>query len=338
MSHAPQRHPILDFTRAAAGPSCTRMLAEMGAEVIKIEGAPSGDFVRGMSACTWRNDRSLYFVQQNRGKKSVCVNLKNPRGLALVAEFVPHVDAVVENFRPGVMEGLGFSYERLKEMKEDIILCSITGFGQKGPLSTKPGYDFIAQAYAGITSMIGEPDEPPYLPMTSMGDISTGVHGALAVVSAIHHRDRTGAGDHLDVALLDAYYHYHDANVHTYSASGGEKNPTRSGRHFDYLCPCGIFRANGGSVVIMAFLHHWPDLCRAMEREDLITDSTLRRRRRPPLAPQRSGHTRRELAAKLRRRRACRGTHGRQRRSVRPGSLGRRDHRASASPGAGDDP
>ena len=338
MSHALSDIRILDFTRAAAGPSCTRMLAEMGAEVIKIEGAPSGDFVRGMSACTWRNDRSLYFVQQNRGKKSVCVNLKNPRGLALVAEFVPHVDAVVENFRPGVMEGLGFSYERLKEMKEDIILCSITGFGQKGPLSTKPGYDFIAQAYAGITSMIGEPDEPPYLPMTSMGDISTGVHGALAVVSAIHHRDRTGAGDHLDVALLDAYYHYHDANVHTYSASGGEKNPTRSGRHFDYLCPCGIFRANGGSVVIMAFPPPLAGLVSGDGARRPDHRSTLRRRRRPPLAPQRSGHTRRELAAKLRRRRACRGTHGRQRRSVRPGSLGRRDHRASASPGAGDDP
>ncbi len=272
LDHALSDLRVLDLTRAAAGPACTRMLAEMGADVIKVEGAPGGDMIRHMAAMQFRNERSLYFVQQNRGKRSVCLNLHEPRGVALLAELVPQMDVVVENFRPGVMEGLGLGYERLCELKSDIILCSISALGQTGPLAQLPGYDFIAQAYSGITSMIGPPDDAPYMPAAAIGDISTGVHGALAVVAAVHHRNRTGEGEHLDVALLDAYYHYHDANVASYSGSEGKHQPTRSGRHVEYLSPCGIYRANGGSIVIMSFLHHWPDLCKAMGREEWIDD------------------------------------------------------------------
>ena len=261
---------ILDLTRAVAGPTCTRMLVEMGAEVIKVESAPGGDLTRAVSV--YKNDRSLYFVQQNRGKKSFCVNLKDPRGIALVAELVSQVDAVVENFRPGVMDAIGLGYERLRELKSDIILCSISAFGQTGPLAEKPGYDFIAQAYSGIMSMIGEPGKVPNLTGAAIGDASTGVHAALGIVSAIHRRDRTGKGDHLDVAILDAYYGYHDLNIHVYSGSEGEVEPTRSGPHYAAVCPAGVFHAPGGFVVIMAFLHHWPDLCRAMGRDDLVSD------------------------------------------------------------------
>lgn len=268
--HALSDLRILDLTRAVAGPTCTRMLVEMGADVIKVESAPSGDLARAISV--FKNDRSLYYMQQNRGKQSLCVNMKDPRGIALVAELVPQVDAVVENFRPGVMEAIGLGYERLREMKEDIILCSISTFGQTGPLAKTPGYDFIAQAYSGITSMIGEPGGVPNLPGAAIGDASTGVHGALAIMAAIHRRNRSGEGDHLDVSILDCYYSYHDANVHVYSGSKGEVNPTRQGAHFGYVCPAGVFNGNGGYVVIMGFLHHWPDLCRAMDREDLITD------------------------------------------------------------------
>jgi crotonobetainyl-CoA:carnitine CoA-transferase CaiB-like acyl-CoA transferase len=243
------------------------MLAEMGAEVIKVEPAPNGDMIRRISV--FRNNRSLYFVQQNRGKKSLCVNLRDPRGLALITELVPKVDVVVENFKPGVIAEMGLGYERLKEMRPDIILCSISALGQSGPLADKPGYDYIAQAYAGVTSMIGEPDDAPYIPLVGMGDVSTGVHAALAIVSALHYRNRTGEGQHLDVALLDVYYHYHEANVHTYSGSGGTIKPTRAGRHMTYACPAGVFRGKGGYLVIMALLHHWKDLCRAMGRPEL---------------------------------------------------------------------
>lgn len=259
---------ILDLTRAVAGPTCTRMMAEMGADVIKVEPTPKGDLTRAISV--FRNERSLYFVQQNRGKQSFCVNLRDPRGIALIAELATQVDVVVENFRPGVMEAMGLGYERLRELKSDIILCSISSFGQTGPLAHSPGYDFIAQAYSGITSMIGEPDRPPNMVGAAIGDASTGVHAAFAVVSAIHRRNRTGKGDHLDVAILDAYYNYHDSNVHVYSGSKGAVCPTRSGSHFAVVCPAGIFQGTGGYVVVMGFLHHWPDLCRAMGREDLI--------------------------------------------------------------------
>ena len=182
MDHLLSDLRVLDLTRALAGPSCTRMLVEMGAEVIKVEPAPGGDMVRGISV--FRNDRSLYYVQQNRGKKSLCVNLRNPQGLALLTELIPQVDVVVENFKPGVIANMGLGYERLKELKSDIILCSISALGQSGPLANTPGYDYIAQAYSGVTSMIGEPDDAPYIPLVGLGDVSTGVHAALAIVSA----------------------------------------------------------------------------------------------------------------------------------------------------------
>jgi crotonobetainyl-CoA:carnitine CoA-transferase CaiB-like acyl-CoA transferase len=259
---------VLDFTRALAGPSCTRMLAEMGADVIKIEAAPNGDLVRAVSRI--RNDRSLYIVQQNLNKRSLCVDLRDARGMQLITDLVPHVDVVVENFKPGVMKAMGLDYESLKRLKADIILCSISALGQSGPLSNKPGYDFIAQAYAGITSMIGNPDEPPYIPGVGLGDVSTGVHAALGVTSALLYRDRTGKGQHIDIGLVDVYYHYHEVGVHQYSGSNGEIKPSRTGRHISYVCPAGVFIGNDGYCVIMGFLHHWKDLCAAMERPDLV--------------------------------------------------------------------
>ena len=111
------------------------------------------------------------------------------------------------------MADMGLSYERLRELKSDVILCSISALGQTGPLAHKPGYDYIAQAYAGVTSMIGDEDEPPYIPLVGLGDVNTGVHGALVVLAALRHRDRTGRGQYLDVALLDVYYHFHEINV-----------------------------------------------------------------------------------------------------------------------------
>lgn len=259
---------VLDLTRALAGPTCTRMLAEMGADVIKVEPGPGGELSRYISK--FKNDRSLYYVQQNRGKKSVCLNLRDPRALALVKEIAAQMDVVVENFKPGVISDMGLGIEDLRKIKADSILCSISALGQSGPLSSKPGYDYIAQAYSGVTSMIGEPGEAPYIPAVGLGDVSTGVHAALAILAALRHRDKTGRGQHLDIGLLDVYYHYHEANVHAYSASGGQVSPTRPGRHIDYVCPAGVFRGNGGEVMIMGFLHHWKDLCAAMGRTDLV--------------------------------------------------------------------
>ncbi len=267
-SHLLSDLKVLDLTRALAGPTCARMLAEMGAQVIKVESAPAGDMTRQISHI--RNPRGLYYVQQNLGKKSLCVDLRDPRGMALVTSLIPKVDVVVENFKPGTLAAMGLGYERLREMREDIILCSISSLGQTGPLSHLPGYDFIAQGYSGITSMIGEADGTPYIPPVGMGDVGTGVHAALAVLAALRYRDRTGEGQQLDISLLDMYYHCQEVTVHQASASDGRLNPTRQGPHLNYLCPAGVFKANGGWVVIMAFQHHWKDLCAAMQRPDLV--------------------------------------------------------------------
>ena len=261
---------LLDLTRALAGPTATRMFSEMGAEVIKVESAPDGDLVRAVSKL--RNERSLYFVQQNLNKKSVCVDFRKPEGLALVRELVPHCDVVVENFKPGVISNMGMGYEDLKTLRKDIILCSISALGQTGPLSRQPGYDYIAQAYSGITSMIGEADEAPVLPSAAVGDISTGVTAAFGIAAALLNRSRTGEGQHLDIGILDCYYHYHEANVHQVSGSDGELSPTRGGRHVTYVCPAGIHHGTNGDVILMGFFHHWPDLCAAMQRPDLIDD------------------------------------------------------------------
>ncbi len=264
---------VLDLTRALAGPTCTRMFAELGADVIKVEAAPDGDMVRTMSKI--RNERSLYLIQQNLNKKSLCVDFRRPEGMALIRELVPHCDVVVENYRPGVMAKMGLAYDDLRELRDDIILCSISALGQTGPLSGKPGYDYIAQAYSGVTSMIGEKDEAPYIPLIAAGDISTGVTAAFGIAAALLNRSRTGEGQHLDIALLDCYYHYHEVNVHQYSGSNGEIKPMRCGRHLTYVCPAGVFKATKGHIILIAFLHHWADLCAAMGRPELVEEEAF---------------------------------------------------------------
>ena len=194
--HMLSGYRVLDLTRAVAGPTCTRMFAEMGADVIKIESAPDGEMSRAMSHI--RNERSLYTVQQCLNKRSVCVDLRSAEGMALLREMVPHCDIVVENFKPGVIAQMGLGYEVLKGLREDIILCSISALGQSGPLAGKPGYDYIAQAYSGITSMVGEPDQLPALTLAAIGDASTGVTAAFALAAALLDRHRTGQGQHLN--------------------------------------------------------------------------------------------------------------------------------------------
>ena len=152
---------VLDFTQYLAGPSCTRLLVEMGADVIKVEYPPYGDPVR--PSPPRRNGRSAYHVQQNRGKRSLSVDLTSSEGISLIEDLIPKVDIVVENYSPGVMERRGLGYDRLRQLNPRIIMASISGFGQSGPLSEKTAFDFIAQAYSGLMHMTGDPDGPPTL-------------------------------------------------------------------------------------------------------------------------------------------------------------------------------
>ena len=279
-AHVLDGYKVLDFTQFIAGPTVTRMMAQMGAEVIKVEIAPDGDRTRVLPLV--RDHRSGYFVQQNLGKRSLCLDVKNPAGLAILKALVAKVDVVVENFAPGAIARMGLDYETVRSLNPRIVMCSVSTFGQQGPLAHLPGYDFIAQAYSGITYMIGEADGPPYFPAAALGDVSTGVHAALAVVAALLHRERTGEGQYLDVALLDAYFHCHHTAIQMYSLSAGAIKPGRTGHHISYTAPCGIFKGHQRYIVIVAGVdHQFVQLCDAMGQPELAGDdrfSTNQRR------------------------------------------------------------
>ena len=265
---------ILDFTQYLAGPSATRLMAEMGAEIIKVEMAPYGDPSRAFPYR--KHKRSAYYVQQNRGKKSLCLDLKDERSQAVVRDLIRECDVLIENYAPGVIARLGFGWEQVRALNPRLVMCSISAFGQTGPLSHLSGFDYIAQAYAGVTSVIGEPDRPPSLPMLAIGDVTTGVHAACALGFALLDVHRTGVGQHLDISLLDCYFHQHEVNVQAYSASGGKIVPRRAGSHHYAVAPTGIFRGPEGYIMILALLHQWPVLCKAMGREDLIKDERFK--------------------------------------------------------------
>jgi CoA:oxalate CoA-transferase len=168
---------------------------------------------------------------------------------------------------------MGFDYESVRKLNPKIIMCSVSTFGQEGPLANDPGYDFIGQAYAGVTSLSGEEGGPHYPPMLAIGDVSTGVHALAAIACALLHRDRTGEGQYLDISLLDAYFHYHDVGVQSLSASHGEMKPKRTGLHYPVLCPAGMFKAKSGYIFVFAWLdHHWVKLCELMGRPELAGD------------------------------------------------------------------
>ncbi len=268
--HILDGYKIIDFTQYLAGPSATRLMAEMGADIIKVEIAPHGDPSR---AFPYRKDkRSAYFVQQNRGKKSLCLDIKNAQSKQVLTDLIKQCDVLIENFAPGVIGRLGFDWETVHKLNPKLVMCSMSAFGQSGPLSHLPGFDYIAQAYAGVTSVIGEPDKPPSLPMLGIGDVTTGVHACGALGYALLDVHRTGEGQLLDISLLDCYFHQHEMNVQAYSASKGKVVPRRSGSHHYAVAPTGIYRGPEGYIMILALMHQWPQMCKAMNREDMIED------------------------------------------------------------------
>ena len=261
---------VLDFTQYLAGPTVTRLMAEMGAHIIKVEQAPSGDPSRALPFI--KDGRSGYFVQQNRGKRSLCLDFAKPQALDLLHSLIPTVDIVVENYGPGVLEKRGLDYAALKKLHPKLIMVSISAFGRKSPLSHRVGYDLIAQAFSGIMHMTGEPDGPPQFVGLGMADVSSGVHAFAALGYALYYRDKTGVGQHIDLAMIDALYHMHEVNLQVHSLSGGAYVPQRTGAHHPLVCPVGTFKGPQGWIVILVLDRQWENLCQAMKRPELITD------------------------------------------------------------------
>jgi CoA:oxalate CoA-transferase len=276
---------VLDFTQFVAGPTCTRLLGEMGAEVIKVELAPNGDRVRADGLKSQKPEmkdstHSTYYLQHNHSKLSFAIDLKKPGAKEIVMAMIPNIDVVVENFAPHVIDRLGFSYADVKKIKPDIIMCSISMAGQTGPLSFKAGYDFIGQSYAGVTDGIGNVDEAPAMTTMAIGDVSTGVAAAMAIGFALLHRERTGEGQYLDASLLDTYFHMHEKTVPVVSLRGDKFRPTRSGSLHPDGGPTGTYRYRDGQYVMLTVPpHQWPQVVRAMGMPELATDPRFKNAR-----------------------------------------------------------
>lgn len=257
---------VIDFTWVLAGPHATKLLADMGADVIKIEPYETGANERNLPFQCNQNGvkQSSYSINVNRGKKSVCVNLKTPQGKQLVGDLIKKADIVVENYAPGVMERLGLDYESVKNFKEDIIYCSISCFGHWGPYSHKPGYDLIAQLASGWTTQNEEFQIAP----VSIGDTVASLHAALAIVSALHVRNGSGTGQNIDISMMDCLFSLHENGIPWYTmgeATGEEIAPPKSGRVHGGYAPYGIYKGKNGAVGIACLSENrWEPLVKAM--------------------------------------------------------------------------
>ncbi|MEQ9199873.1 MAG: CoA transferase, partial [Rhodospirillales bacterium] len=269
---------VLDITQFVAGPTCTRIMAELGAEVIKVEMAPLGDHGR-QSGLKARGDddrdcsQSTYFFQHNHSKKSLALDLKHPRGQEILKQLVPKVDVIVENFAPGVIGRMGLGYEELRKLNDRLVMCSISMAGQSGPLAGQPGFDYMGAAYAGMTSGIGEPDRGPVQMPVAIGDSATGVAAAMAVGFALLHRERTGEGQYIDCSLLDTYVHMQEDLIPRVGLRGAKAIPPRSGSQHPNGGPTGIFRAGDGRFLsIMVMPYQWKRMVEAMGMPELAAD------------------------------------------------------------------
>jgi crotonobetainyl-CoA:carnitine CoA-transferase CaiB-like acyl-CoA transferase len=263
---------VLDFSRVLAGPQLTQMLRDLGAEVIKVEQPGSGADERSMSPIV--NGQSGFFIMNNRGKKSITLNLKTEKAKGIVLDLARKADIVVENFKPGVMRSLGLTYESFSAVRPDIIMCSISTFGQEGPDSQRAGYDIVAQAMSGLMWMTGDPDRPPQRSGTSIGDVNAATFSLAAILAALYYRERTGKGQYIDMSLRDCLSAVIETAIPRYTMSGGQDKPGRSGVHHAQMAPYGVFYAGREDYIVLGALNDaiWGRLCRAMGHPEMIDD------------------------------------------------------------------
>jgi crotonobetainyl-CoA:carnitine CoA-transferase CaiB-like acyl-CoA transferase len=258
---------VIDLTRVLAGPFCTMMLADMGAEVIKVEEPGKGDDSRHFAP--FRNGESAYYMNLNRNKKGVTLNLKKGRDIFI--ELVKTADVLVENYRPGTMDRLGLGYETLKKINPRLVYGAVSGFGDTGPYRLRPGYDIIGQAMGGLMSTTGWPGGEPTRTGTAMGDVLAGLSVTIGILAALRHRDQTGCGQKVDVALVDSVVASLEVITQIYLTDG--HIPERIGNRYESTYPYDSFKANDGDVVVGAANDKlWQLVCQVIEQPDLQND------------------------------------------------------------------
>jgi formyl-CoA transferase len=260
---------VLDVTQVVAGSFCSLQLADLGADVLKVERVNGGDI--GRSNPPFVGGRSAYFSSVNRNKKSIALDLKSDEGREAFLRLAEAADVVVENYKPETMDRFGLGYEDVRAVNEEIVYCSISGFGQTGPYADHPALDIVAQAMAGTASITGPSDGKPYRAGIPIADVAGAMYGAQSVLAALRQRDKTGEGQHLDVSMTDGMISW--LTVRAGWTFGNEQAYPRMGNRLDEFVPYGIFECADGYLALAVVQdHHWHRLCEALDRPDLAAD------------------------------------------------------------------
>ena len=265
---------IFDLTRILAGPTCTQLLGDLGADVIKVEKPGVGDDTR-----TWGppyvkgpdgqdTNESAYYLSANRNKRSITLDLQTPSGIALAKKLISKCDVLIENFKVGGLSKLGLGYEDIKQEFPTLVYCSVTGFGQTGPYASRAGYDFLAQGLGGIMSITGDPDGEPMKVGVGIADVMTGMYAATAILAALRHKDATGEGQHIDTCLLDTQVSWLINEGTNYLVSG--KIPKKLGNEHPNIVPYKVFATSDGHVILaVGNDRQFQDWCTAAGAHDL---------------------------------------------------------------------
>lgn len=259
---------VLDLTRALAGPFCTLMLGDNGADVIKVEIPGTGDDTRKWGP-PFIGEESAYYLSINRNKRSLTLNLQDVQAKEVFMKLAKDTDVVVENFTPGVMGRFGLDYDAVKAVNPKVVYCSISGFGQDGPYRNRPAYDQIMQGVGGLMSITGEPDGEPQKIGIAVTDIGAGMWSAFAIMAALHHREKSGEGQYIDISMLDAQVAWLTYQAAFFFANG--EAPKRMGAAHPTLVPYQAFMCNDGKYINVAVGSEriWERFCKGMGREDL---------------------------------------------------------------------
>lgn len=263
---------VVDFSHVLAGPMATMLLGDLGAEVLKVEIPGRGDSTR-QSGPPFQRGESAYFLSHNRNKKSLVIDLKRPAGHALAERLIATADIVVESYRPGVMDRLGLGYERARELRPDVIYAALSAYGSTGPYQDRPGFELIIQSLTGLVALTTPAGAPPAKIQIQVVDLCSGMFLAIAILAALHHRDRTGEGQKVETSLLESTIAMMANLVGVALMSG--RAPDVSGTRNPQVMPSQALRTADGHISVVTQPQHWARFCRALERPEWIADPQL---------------------------------------------------------------